>query len=97
MHRTYRYGLMKQNPLVPDYAESSMPFHGGNGNGECSVAGRIHNILTIAFVCLDTWLKPLLSQAERQNLCPVQEYDPYVAGLLRYLRAREGIDINGYE
>jgi hypothetical protein len=87
MHHTYRYELMKQTPLVPDYAESSMPFHGGNGNGECTVSGRIHKILTLAFICFDTWLRPLLSQAERQKLSPIQEYDPYVVDLLRYLQS----------
>ena len=88
MPPNYRYKLMKQTPLVPDYAESSMPFHGGNGNGECTVSGRVHKILTLAFICFDTLIKPLFSQAERQNLSPIEEYDPYVVGLLQCLQSQ---------
>jgi hypothetical protein len=78
---------MKQTPLAPDYAETSMPFHGGNGNGKGAVAGRVHKILALTFACFDTLLKPLLAQTERHNLSPIQEYDPYVVGLLRYLQS----------
>ena len=88
MHLTYCHELMEQTLLAPDYAEISMPFHGGNGNGEGVVAGMVHKILALAFICFDMWLKPLFSQAERQNPSPVQEYDPYVEGLLRYLQSR---------
>jgi hypothetical protein len=35
------------------------------------------------------WLKPLFSQTERQNPSPIQEHDPYVEGLLRYLQSRK--------
>jgi hypothetical protein len=88
MHLTYRHELMKQTPLALNYAELSTPFHGGNGNGEETVAGRIHKILALTFACFDRWLKPLFSQAEEQNLSPVQEYDPYVEGLLRCLQSQ---------
>jgi hypothetical protein len=88
MSLTYRHELMKQTPLAPDYAETSMPFYSGNGKGEGAVAGRVHKILALTSVCFDTWLKPLFSQAERQSLSPIQEYDPYVEGLLRYLQSQ---------
>ncbi|MCX5817718.1 MAG: hypothetical protein NTX75_16010 [Proteobacteria bacterium] len=87
MHLTYRHELMKQTLLAPDYAETNMPFHSGNGNGEGTVNGRVHNMLALAFV-FDTWLKPLSSRAERQNPSPIQEHDPYVEGLLRYLQSQ---------
>ena len=88
MHLTYRHELIKQTPLAPDYAETNTPFHSGNGNGEETVAGRVHKILVLTLVCFDRWLKPLFSQAARQNLSPIQEYDPYVKGLLRYLQSQ---------
>lgn len=88
MHLTYRHELMEQTLLAPDYAEINMPFCGGNGNREDAVDGRVHNMLALAFVCLDTGPKPLFSHAERQNPSPIQEYDPYVEGLLRYLQNR---------
>jgi len=88
MHLTYRHESMEQTLPAPDYAEISIPFHGGHGNGKGAVAGMVHNILVLAFVCLNAWLKPLFSQAERQNPSPIQEYDPYVEGLLRYLQSR---------
>jgi hypothetical protein len=88
MHLTYRYELMKQTPLVRDYAETSVPFHSGNGNGENGIADRLHGILALVFTCFDTWLKLLFSRAERQNLSPIQEYDPYVKGLARYLQSQ---------
>jgi len=88
MHLTHRHELMKQTPLAPDYAETSIPFHSGNGNGDETVAGRIHKILALTLVCFDRWLKPLFSNAERKSLSPIQEYDPYVKGLLRYLQSQ---------
>ena len=88
MSLTYRHELMKQTPLAPDHAETSMPPYGGNGNGEGTVAARIHKILVLSLVCFDRWLRPLFSQAESQNLSPVQEYDPYVQGLLRSLQSQ---------
>jgi hypothetical protein len=87
MRHAFRYELMKQTPLGPDYAETSMPFHGGNGNEEGAVAG-VHKILALAFICFDTLIKPLFSQAERQNLSPIEEYDPYVVGLLQCLQSQ---------
>ena len=89
MHVTYRHELMKQDPLAPDYAVTSMLFRSGNGNGEGAVAGRVHKILALAFAYFDRWLKPLFSQAEKQNPSPIQEYDPYVEGLLRLLQSRK--------
>ena len=53
MDLTYRHELMKQTPLASDYAETSTPFHSGNGNGEDTVAGRIHKILVLTLVCFD--------------------------------------------
>ena len=88
MRLTYNHELMKQTPLVLNYAETRTPFYGGNGNGEETVAGRIHKILMLTLVCFDRWLKPLFSQAEEQNLSPIQEYDPYVEGLLRCLQSQ---------
>jgi len=88
MHLAFRHELMKQTPLGPDYAETSMPFHGGNGNEEGAVAAGVHKILALAFICFDTWIKPLLSQEERQNLSPIHEYDPYVVGLVQYLQSQ---------
>jgi hypothetical protein len=79
---------MKQTPLASVYAETSTPFHSGDGNGEDTVAGRIHKILVLTLVCFDRWLKPLFSNGERQSLSPIQEYDPYVEGLLRYLQSQ---------
>ena len=87
MHLTYRHGLMKQTPSARYYAETSTSFHSGNGNGENAVAGRLHAILALTLACFDTWLKPLFSGAKRQNLSPIQEYDPYVKGLARYLQS----------
>lgn len=74
--------LMKQTPLAPDYAEIIMPFHGGNEKVEGAVAAGVHEILVLAFACVEAWLKPLFSQAERQNLRPIQEYDPYLVDLM---------------
>ena len=88
MHLTYRHELMKQTPLVRDYAETSTAFHSGNGNGENAVAAGLHKILALAFVCFDAWLRPLFSRTERPNLSPMQECDPYIKGLLRYLRSQ---------
>jgi hypothetical protein len=89
MHLTHRHELMKQTSLAPDYAKTDTPFHSGNGNGEDTVAGRVHKILVLTLICFDRWLKPLFSNAERQNLSPIQEYDPYVEGLLRYLQSQK--------
>ena len=86
MHSTYRHGLMEQTLLAPDCAEISMPFHGGNGNGESSVTERVHKILALVFVYLDMCLKPMFSYAEKWNPSPIQDYDPYVEGLLQYLQ-----------
>jgi hypothetical protein len=88
MHLIYRHELMKQTPLVPDYAETGIPFYSGNGNGEDTVAGRVHKILVLTSVCFDRWLKPLFSRAERRNLSPIQKRDPYVKGLLRCLESQ---------
>ena len=79
---------MKQASLAPDYAETIAPFHSGSGNGEDTVAGRVHKILVLTLVCFDRWLKPLFPNAERQSLSPIQNYDPYVEGLLRYLQSQ---------
>lgn len=99
MRFAYRHGLMKQTPLAPDYAETSISFHGENGNREGTVAAGVHKILLLTFACFETWLKPLFSQGEeRQNLSPVHEYDPYVVGLMRYLQKPEkGLNIKGCE
>jgi hypothetical protein len=86
MHLTYGHKLVKQIPPAPDYDEKYIPFYSGNGNGEGTVACRVHKILALTFLCFDTWLKPLFSEAERQNLSPIQECDPYAEGLLRYLQ-----------
>jgi hypothetical protein len=88
MYLTYRHELMQQTPLALDYAQKSMPFHGGHGNGEGTVSAGVHKILMLTFVCFETWLKPLFSHAERHNLSPIHEYDPYVVGLLRYLQSQ---------
>jgi hypothetical protein len=88
MHLAYGHELMKQTLPARDYAETSTPFHGGNGNGENAVAGRLSGIIALTLARFDTWLKPLFSKAERQNLSPVQEYDLYVKGLARYLQGR---------
>jgi len=88
MRVTYRHELTKQISPALNYAETSTPFHGGNGNGEDTVAGRVHKILVLTLACFDKWLKPLVSQAERQSLSPIQEYDPYVQGLLRSLQSQ---------
>jgi hypothetical protein len=85
MSLTFRHDLMKQTPLALNYAETSTPFHCGNGNREETVADRVHKILMLALICFDRWLKPLLSPAEGQTLSPIQEHDPYVEGLLRCL------------
>jgi len=78
----------KQTPMATEYTETSKPFHGENGDGEDTVAGRVHTIFVLALACFDRWLKPLFSNAERQNLSPIQEHDPYVEGLLRYLQSQ---------
>jgi hypothetical protein len=88
MHLTYRHELTKQIPLSPSYAETSTPFYSGNGSGEDTAAGRVHKILVLTLICFDRWLKPLFSQAERRNLSPIQERDPYVKGLLRCLESQ---------
>jgi hypothetical protein len=88
MRLAFRHELMKQTQLGQDYAETSMPFHGGNGNEEGAVAAGVHKILALTYICFDTWIKPLLSQEERQNLIPIHEYDPYVVGLMRYLQSQ---------
>ena len=88
MHLTYRHELTKQTPLSPSYAETNTPFYSGNGSGEETVAGWVHKSLVLTLICFDRWLKPLVSQAERQNLSPIQERDPYVEGLLRCLQGQ---------
>ena len=88
MSLIYRHELMKQTPLVPDYAETRIPFYSGKGNGEDTVADMVHKIIVLTLVCFDRWLKPLFSQAEKQNLSPIRAYDPYVEGLLRYLQSQ---------
>jgi hypothetical protein len=89
MRFAFRHELMKQTPLTPDYAETSMSFQGGNGNGEGAVAAGVHKILVLTFACFETWLKPLFSQGEeRQNPSPIHEYDPYMVGLMRYLQSQ---------
>jgi hypothetical protein len=45
-------------------------------------------IVTLA-ITNNRWLKLLSSKAERQNMSPIQEYDPYVEGLLRYLQSQK--------
>jgi hypothetical protein len=88
MDLAHRRELTKQAPLAPEYAETSTYFHGGNGDGEDTVAGEVHKILALTLVCFDRWLKPLFSDAERQSLSPIQEHDPYVGVLLRYHRSQ---------
>jgi len=89
MRFAYRHELMKQTLLGPDYAETSMSFHGGNRTGEGAVAAGVHKILVLTFACFETWLKPLFSQGEeRQDPSPIHEYDPYVVGLMRYLQSQ---------
>jgi len=88
MHLTYHSPLRKQTLGAPDYAETSMSFHGGDGDREGDVAAEVQEILTLAFVCFEVWLKPLFSQPGRHNLSPIHEYDPYVAGLTRYLQGQ---------
>ena len=79
----------KQTPMAPEYAEiSTSSLQGGNGDGEGTVAGRVHKIFVLALACFGRWLKPLFSNAERQNLSPIQEHDPYVEGLLRYIQSQ---------
>ena len=92
MSLTYRHELMKRTPLAPDYAGTNTPFHSRNGKGEDTIAGRVHKILVLTLACFDKWLKPLFSQAEEQKLSPIQEYDPYVEGLLRCLQSQQGIE-----
>jgi hypothetical protein len=87
MHLAYHHELMKQAPPARHYAETSTSFPSGNGKGENAVSGTLHRILALTLACFDTWLKPLLSGAKRQNLSPIQEYDPYVKGLARYLQS----------
>jgi hypothetical protein len=86
MHSTYRHGLMEQTLPAPDCAEISMTFHGGNE--ESSVAERVHKVLALVFVCLDMCLKPMFSRTEKWNPSPIQDYDPYIEGLLQYLQSR---------
>jgi hypothetical protein len=88
MSLTYRHELMKQTPLAPDYAGRNAPFHSGNGKGEGTIAGGLHKILALTFACFDRWVKPLVSQTETLNPSPIQEYDPYVEGLLRCLQSQ---------
>lgn len=89
MHFAYRHELIKQTPLSPDYVETSMSFHGGSGKGDGAVATGVHKILVLTFACFEAWLKPLFSQGEeRQDPSPIHEYDPYVVGLMRYLRCQ---------
>lgn len=88
MDLTHRRELTKQAPMAQEYAETSTYFHGGNGDGEDTVAGRVHKILALTLVCFDRWLKPLFLDAESQSLSPIQEHDPYVEGLLRYLQSQ---------
>jgi hypothetical protein len=53
------------------------------------VCYRLVGLLIVTLATTNNrWLKPLFSQAERQNPSPIQEYDPYVEGLLRYLQSR---------
>jgi hypothetical protein len=86
MHVAYRHELVKQAPPARHYAETSTSFPSGNGIGEN--AATLHRILALTLACFDTWLKPLFLRAERQNLSPIQEYDPYVKGLARYLQSQ---------
>lgn len=89
MRFAYRHELIKQTPLAPDYAETSMSFHSGNRNGEGALAAGVHKILVLTFACFETWLKPLFSQGEeRQNSSHIHEYDPYVVRLMRYLQSQ---------
>jgi hypothetical protein len=92
MGLAYRHELMKQTALTLNYAETSTPFHGGNGSREETVAATVHKILVLTLACFDRWVKPLFSQAERQSLSPIQENDPYVEGLLRCLQSQRRVD-----
>ncbi len=86
MRLTYRRELMKQTSLARYYAETSKSFYNGNGNGENSLAAGLHGIIRLTFACFAAWVKPLFSRAEPPKLSPIQEYDPYVRGLARYLQ-----------
>jgi hypothetical protein len=58
----------------------------------CNRGIACYSLVGLLIVTLATtnrrWLKPLFSNAERQSLSPIQEYDPYVEGLVRYLRSQ---------
>ena len=71
MHLTYRHELTKQAPLASDYANTSMAFRRGNQTGEDALASRVHKILALTFLCIDTWLKPLFSPVEKRKLTPI--------------------------
>jgi hypothetical protein len=86
MHITYRHEIVKQTH--PDYALTRMPFYSANGEREGAVAGRVHRILGLISLCFDRWLKPLFFRAERNIPSPIQERDPYVEALLRYLQGK---------
>ncbi len=88
MRLIYHYELIKQTPLAGDRAKTTVSFYGGNRNRENAVYGALHKLLALALACFDSWLKPLFGQAERQTLSPIQECDPYVKGLLRYLQGQ---------
>lgn len=88
MQFTYRHKLMKQTPPARYYAETGTFSPSGNGKGENAVSGALHRILALTLACFDTWLKPLFLRAQGQNLSPIQEHDPYVSGLARYLQSQ---------
>jgi hypothetical protein len=85
MHVTYHHELMKQTP--PEYAATGIPFCSGDRKREDAVAGSVHKTLGLIFLYFDRWLKPFFSQADRKIPSPIQERDPYVVGLLRYLQS----------
>jgi hypothetical protein len=86
MHVTHSHGLMKRTP--PDYVVPNMLFRSANRNGEDALAGRVNKILGLIFAYFDRWVKPFFSQAGKKIPSPIQERDPYVEGLLRYLQSR---------
>jgi hypothetical protein len=88
MYIDHSHGLMKQTTL--DYVAPNMLFRSANNsrNGEGALAGRVNKILELVFVYFDRWVRPPFSQPEKNIPSPIQESDPYVECLLRYLESR---------
>jgi len=81
--------LIRQTSFNGDSSEMISFFHGHDKRSKCGLAGSLHRIITLSFLCFNGWLKPVLDRSGKEPVSSVQEHDPYLESLLIALHGRE--------